>query len=370
MKQWDKWEKKPTPKMNDREHGFTFMRDPNARKKKVAIICQYSGTTYRGSTWQKVENLNNTIEKELVHAIIKAGGIQKDISILQVLDGELQKLKFQRGSRTDKGVSACCAVFSGMFCIIGGLEEFKNKINGFLPDDIHVLLVKRTLKSFCSYKSVDSRVYEYLCPSFVFDKQAKSKQGYRIDESKKSAIEKCLSYYPGTRDFWNFTNGVAFQSGGSTRYMKEIKLQEVFVEDGEEYVRFVFFGQSFMKHQIRKMLGLCVQCVRGIFEIEPTYKKVFGPKLVPIMEIPGEGLLLVHPVYDGYNQKCEKVGKEEMKLKIPELLDEAKRFKIEKIYPNIYKRLSVFEDYVERLQNFDPLKYAESPSTTKPLADI
>ncbi|KAJ9167483.1 hypothetical protein P3X46_022133 [Hevea brasiliensis] len=67
------------------------------RKKKVVLRVGYVGTDYRGLQKQQDEHSLSTIEAELEHAIFKAGGI------LDSNYGNLQKIAWARSSRTDKG---------------------------------------------------------------------------------------------------------------------------------------------------------------------------------------------------------------------------------------------------------------------------
>ena len=63
-----------------------------------------------------------------------------------------------------------------------------------------------------------------------------------------------------------------------------------------------FHGQSFMLHQIRKMIGLLVLIGRTN---APTslVAQTYGPARIHVPKAPGLGLLLVEPFFGGYNTK-------------------------------------------------------------------
>lgn len=71
-----------------------------------------------------------------------------------------------RCARTDKGVHAAGNVIS--LKLIVEEPDIVAKINSFLPEQIRVWGVVRTVGSFSSYQQCDSRRYEYLVPSHCF----------------------------------------------------------------------------------------------------------------------------------------------------------------------------------------------------------
>ncbi|CAG2166923.1 unnamed protein product [Oppiella nova] len=92
-------------------------------------------------------------------------------------------------------------------------------------------------------------------------------------------------------------------------------------------------GQSFMLHQIRKMIGLAIAVVRGIAGGE-TIVRAFGTTRIDIPKAPGLGLLLEEVHYDKYNDKYGGDGVHEP------IVWEAKKaaideFKHKHIYPVI-----------------------------------
>jgi tRNA pseudouridine38-40 synthase len=82
----------------------TAPADPNKPvKRKVALHVGYVGSAYKGLQINRIEGVP-TIEEELERAIYKAGGIAESNF------GELNKVKWSRSSRTDKGVHSLATV--------------------------------------------------------------------------------------------------------------------------------------------------------------------------------------------------------------------------------------------------------------------
>ena len=70
---------------------------------------------------------------------------------------------------------------------------------------------------------------------------------------------------------------------------------------GKPWVRMVVVGQSFMMHQIRKMIGMVTLLVRSGSDIDKTMAHSFTAAKYSIPKVPGLGLMLERPVFDSYN---------------------------------------------------------------------
>lgn len=92
-------------------------------------------------------------------------------------------------------------------------------------------------------------------------------------------------------------------------------------------------GQSFMLHQIRKMVGTVIAIVRGVTSIE-TITKAWGEARFDLPIAPGLGLVLEQVHYDRYNARYGKDGLHEC-LSWDEYEEEIQRFKREHIDPVI-----------------------------------
>ena len=161
-----------------------------------------------------------------------------------------------------------------------------------------------------------------------------------LEDLGQDEIEKlkfALSLFKGTHSFHNFTLGRNSLEKGVSRYIKFFEIRDSpFVHSKQKWLALRVHGQSFMLHQIRKMIGLAVLCVKfnltndaitNVFELCFAKENRFN-----IPKMPGEGLFLERAVFDGYNKKAEKFDSSTIIWNEFEL----ERCKQELIYPDIF----------------------------------
>eukprot|EP01063_Lacrimia_lanifica_P015965 TRINITY_DN22603_c0_g1_i1.p1 TRINITY_DN22603_c0_g1~~TRINITY_DN22603_c0_g1_i1.p1 ORF type:complete len:490 (+),score=220.03 TRINITY_DN22603_c0_g1_i1:69-1538(+) len=141
-------------------------KEPKVKKRHYAVCFGYVGTGYQGLQYQEGFR---TIEGELVEAFHQAGGVsaqnmEKGDSGLSAL----QKLGWQRSSRTDKGVHAVRNVVGLKLLEQGDHEAFVAKVNAALPEQIRCYEIQRTTSSFNAKNAVSGRHYHYVLPTFAF----------------------------------------------------------------------------------------------------------------------------------------------------------------------------------------------------------
>lgn len=144
--------------------------------------------------------------------------------------------------------------------------------------------------------------------------------------------------------------------------MKEIKVSDPFVigERNTEWVSIKIHGQSFMLHQIRKMISmatLVTRCSCPVDRITDAYK----PQKINIPKAPALGLLLECPVYEGYNKRLKEFGYNPIDFsKYQDKMDE---FKMKHIYDKIYQEEvseNVFNAFFSYIDNFSQVTGAQS----------
>ncbi|XP_054095126.1 pseudouridylate synthase 1 homolog isoform X4 [Callithrix jacchus] len=267
-----------------------------------------------------------TIEDDLVSALVRSGCIPEN-------HGEdMRKMSFQRCARTDKGVSAAGQVVSLKVWLIDGILE---KINRHLPSHIRILGLKRVTGGFNSKNKCDARTYCYLLPTFAFAHKDRDVQDetYRLSAETLQQVNRLLACYEGTHNFHNFTSQKGPQEPSARRYILEMYCEEPFVREGLEFAVIRVKGQSFMMHQIRKMVGLVVAIVKG-YAPESLLERSWGTEKVDVPKAPGLGLVLERVHFEKYNQRFGNDG-------LHEPLDWAQEegkvaaFKEEYIYPTI-----------------------------------
>lgn len=141
----------------EREEEEEKLREERKPKRKVAVLIGYCGTGYRG---MQLNPPHKSIEGDIFEAFVRAGAISRANS------NDPKKSSLARCARTDKGVHAAGNVISLKLIIED--PEIVAKINAYLPEQIRIWGIVRTLGSFSCYYQCDSRRYEYLVPSHCF----------------------------------------------------------------------------------------------------------------------------------------------------------------------------------------------------------
>uniref|UniRef100_T1J0Z9 Pseudouridylate synthase 1 homolog n=1 Tax=Strigamia maritima TaxID=126957 RepID=T1J0Z9_STRMM len=298
------------------------IKEARVKRKMVALLMAYSGQGYLGM--QRNHGVK-TIEDDLLQSLLKAGAIYPDQYQTP------QYCRFQRSCRTDKGVSAARQIVSLKSALIENLVE---KINENLPEQIRVLGCKRVTGNFNCKTACDARTYSYTLPTFAFAPiEEQTNENFRASESVITSLNEILSQYKGSHFFHNFTAGRSADDASCQRYIMEFKCGTPFIQDGIELAVIIVKGQSFMLHQIRKMVGLAIAIVRGHC-LSDTLTKAWCPCRIDIPIAPGLGLVLEEVHYDYYNKRYGSDGLHES-LVWDEFNEDIMKFKEKFIFPTI-----------------------------------
>lgn len=181
-----------------------------------------------------------------------------------------------------------------------------------------------------------------------------AKRSYRIPEARLKRVIDTLKIYEGTRNFHNYTVQKLFRDPSAKRVIKSFIVNpEPILINGTEWLSLKVHGQSFMMHQIRKMVGmvaLVVRCGTDPKIIEESYSSVN----LSIPKAPSLGLLLERPIFDSYNKRAKgDLGKEIIDFdKYKKEMDE---FKQREIYERMYRdeeKENVFGNFFNHVDNF------------------
>nr|VZI49778.1 unnamed protein product [Spirometra erinaceieuropaei] len=256
---------------------------PRAEKRRnCAILMMYSGWDYYGMQ----RNVGfRTIEGDLLLALHKSGLISKDH-----LDNP-SLINFQRASKTDKNVSAVGQVCNVKIPLSD--QSPVEKINEHLPRQIRILDVFRVTQHFSSKTACNHRVYQYLLPTFAFAaRDSLSREHcwrYRMSAETLTLVNNMFGHFKGTHNFFNFTSRRTANDVSCRRYIMSIECVTV-------------VGQSFMLHQIRKMIGLVIAIVSG-YTTEAIFEKAFDCERLDLPKAPGLGLFLDKVDFSRYNTR-------------------------------------------------------------------
>lgn len=271
-----------------------------------------------------------TIESELLKSFLEAGMINE-----KEYDNP-SLMRFQRAARTDKGVSAIKQIIS--LSIANDIAEYLPKVNELLPPHIRMFAAKKTTKYFDSKNFCDARTYSYLLPSFaICPVDQITEENFTVSKETVDEFNSILKMYSGTHNFHNFTAGKKPTDASAKRFIISFECSEPFLMfDGEKKIEVLVArvkGQSFMLHQIRKMIGLAIAVMRG-FVTSTAITRAFGNERLDVPIAPGLGLLLEEVHYERYNKKYGGDGHHEALL-WDEGNDKINSFKNEFIYPRI-----------------------------------
>lgn len=180
-------------------------------------------------------------------------------------------------------------------------------INNDLPSDIRVFALKRTTPTFSSRHDCSARTYSYTLPSIAFSpyNEQSTLQSYRIPADRLQLATDVLSMYKGRKNFHNYTLGKLEFDRSAHRTMTDISVSEPFVEADIEFCRITIKGESFMLHQIRKMIGTGLGVIRGLITAD-YIRGTFNSDRYYLPKAPGLGLMLERLHFDQYAYRFPK----------------------------------------------------------------
>ncbi|KAI9258271.1 pseudouridine synthase [Sporodiniella umbellata] len=337
-------------------------------KIKAALVLGFNGANYQGMQFNPGAC---TIESELFEALCKIGAIS------ELNSTDPKKVQWNRCARTDRGVHAAYNVIS---LKILEQPELVKKLNDVLPKDIRIWGYHKTAKGFHAKNQCDSRMYEYLMPTYTLRQRkqpvllknlAESDRDikiltndstitryatpedsaileqYRVGSQPLERFKEAMSMFVGTHDFHNYTVAKGLLGRGSKRYLKDISVSEPKVIDKMEWVTIKLHGSSFMLHQIRKMISMAMLCVYTGASLG-LIGRSFGSEKINIPKAPSLGLFLDRPVYHYYNEKVSKLGNRNP-IDFSAYDVQTEQFKKDFIYSYIIQqeqKKNIFEDFL------------------------
>jgi tRNA pseudouridine38-40 synthase len=320
-----------------------------------------------------------TIEDALESAIYRAGGIMPSNY------GELRKIGWSRSARTDKGVVSGCSDCSFLFllrvaatacltraprgggtllhaqsaasCCVGmklcmprPLAGMVAAINACLPPDITMHTMVPATNGFDAKNNCSQRRYEYLLPAYALGGPA---LGVSVAEGAGAAdlapsledLRTQLRYFCGTHSFHNYTPHLKSTDAQAKRYILSFEASDPFVVGGMALVRCTVLGQSFLMHQIRKMIGMAVMAASGRAPPHLIEASLAPHATFPTPMAPGLGLLLDETIFTHYNDR-NRTAKEKQSqadrnvephtnVTVDSVRGAVEAYKLNTIYPSI-----------------------------------
>ncbi|KAG2227820.1 hypothetical protein INT45_002058 [Circinella minor] len=339
-------------------------QEPRLPKKKVALYLGFNGAGYQGMQWNPTVN---SIEQTLFEALCKAGAISN------LNSSDPKKVQLNRAARTDKGVHAVGNIVSLKMIVQD--PTIVEKINSYLPEQIRVWGYSHVMGSFHAKNSCNAREYEYWLPTYAlmppslpkpmksrrefptdiriappdndrnavagyieprpYDEFTLKNNNYRIDLKRYEKFKAAMEMYKGTHNFHNYTIARAYKDPSANRHMMNIHVNEPSLSQGIEWMSVKLRGQSFMLHQIRKMISMAMLVARSDSPLS-IIDRSFKETKINIPKAPALGLLLDQPLFDHYNQRIENRSDREP-IRFDKFKNEMSLFKQKCIYSKIFE---------------------------------
>ncbi|KYO00648.1 putative U2 snRNA/tRNA pseudouridine synthase [Plasmodium gaboni] len=189
----------------------------------------------------------------------------------------------------------------------------------------------------------------------IIDEDIFSIKHYKEDlnEEELNTFFDIFNNYVGYHNFHCFTKKNIDQT--TYRYIKYFDVSTVKLFD-YHFLSVKILGQSFLMHQIRKMITLAVETYRKATSINSIYYCLHTKNYIPITLFPSDGLMLICPYFNAYN---EKVCKYPHTLPICfEETEDIMEFKKNKIGKCIIEKMkqNVWKEWLQRM-NQHPFIY-------------
>ncbi|KAJ1166792.1 hypothetical protein NDU88_007188 [Pleurodeles waltl] len=284
--------KEDVPDREEQHAEGSEIKEVRQPKRKYALLMAYSGREYYG---MQINPGVPTVELVLISAFINAQCVPKDCTTTV-----RTWLNLQRCARTDKGVSALGQLVSVRLL---KSEDLMEKINAHLPADIRVLGVKQVTKGFNAKSMCEARTYSYTLPTFALAHGTEPDSSFRLPREDFHRFHHILTFYQGTHRYHNFTSHKTADDPSVFRHMFKATLQEPYLDMGHEFTTIEITGQSFLLHQIRKMVGLALAVSRGVVPEDFLPASVAAENRLKIRTAPGLGLVLEQTYFKWYNKR-------------------------------------------------------------------
>lgn len=116
-------------------------------------------------------------------------------------------------------------------------------------------------------------------------------QDYRVTPNRLQLASEIFSLYVGERNYHNYTSKKKFYDPLVQRRIISIEISEPFIQSDIEFCRVLIEGQSFILHQIRKIIATTLATLRNIIDHDYIHRSFTAEKLnLPLA--PGLGLML------------------------------------------------------------------------------
>lgn len=246
--------------------------------RNIMLTISYDGSLFFG--FQKQDDVI-TVQGEIENALKKLTG--ENINIISA-------------GRTDRGVHSLRHIINFHTESNVGILNFKTALNHFLPVGVRVLDSKEVSEDFHSRFDAKMKTYKYILNlDEVMDPiyyNYKANFPYPLDIEK---MQRAKEYFIGKKSFKAFMG----PRTGNTNPIREISSFDIYKENND--LIFLIKGQSFIRNQVRIMVGTLVDIGRGLIE-EDELEKILDSedRTKAGVTLSPNGLYLMEILYDKF----------------------------------------------------------------------
>lgn len=246
--------------------------------RNIKLLLEFDGTDYEG--WQIQPLGHTTIQSTIIKAVEEALG-ETDIEV-------------KGACRTDSGVHAQGYVASFKTTSNIPAENFAIVINAELPDDIVVVKSSDAPPDFNPKKDSIAKRYEYRILVSPFNSPIFKRHAWVLDyDLDIDLMNQGASLLIGKKDFSSFM--AAHSDAKST--VREI-LDFTVKKDKCGFIILEVYGNAFLRHMIRIMVGTLVELGRGKITLGDIDSIITSrDRTAACMTAPSQGLFLVEIDY-------------------------------------------------------------------------
>ena len=223
---------------------------------RYQILIEYVGTPFVG--WQ-IQKKGKSVQKSVQSTISK---------ILK------EKIKITGAGRTDKNVNSWgqSAHFDTKKKIIN-TKKFIYSLNFFLNKKlISILEIKKRNQSFHARYSAKERIYEYIVLNRLASPSIDRNKVWHIRKKLDlKLMKKAAKMLLGKKDFKTFQASNCY-SPTSVKTLKKINIKQ-----RNEKIEFLFKSKSFLRNQVRSMVGCLVYLGQKKWNLK-QFEKIFKSK--------------------------------------------------------------------------------------------
>lgn len=311
----------------------------SAHVQSLALLVGYNGSQYKGLQSNALADgtFLPTVDAELELALLKTGAI----SINDF--GYKSRLGWSHAGRTDAGVSAACNVVAASLHVErGGEDSLVERVNSALPPDIQLHGFACVAEGFDTRMEGSRREYTYILPGFSISQsvdyvaaelatlgctikeleldgpskimaKAAGLCEMRIQAAQLDSFRAALACFEGEHFFANFCassrrkvlsgGGLDYSAPEAWRIIHKCQCSEPFLDKhGREWLEVNVSGESFLTHQIRRMLGTAILVAQGLVPLAVIHAGLSRPGAWSARGIPPLGLIFRRPWFERSRQ--------------------------------------------------------------------